>query len=593
MMSDVEAKFAQAQHAHSTGDHDRASTLLGELLAQYPDQPAFYHLSGLVLKKQGEPERARAAFERGLQLNDANPALHAEYASLLDDLGEAEASLAAYDRAIALAPAMLDAQIDRALVRHKKLDPAGGLDDLLALAERHPQSGRIWLNIAVMARTIGRLDVADDAVDRVLAIAPGTFKALRIRAQLAVDRGRPAVELFREARTVDPDDPAAVTGEASALVSEGRRDEAIALLDGRLANEPQWYDGHQILAQIRWQSGDGEAFVESYRTALRDEPRDMRLWAGLTVATARALGHQHALPLVEEARRAAGNDPILDNLEANSLCELGELDQAGLLYEQFMELDDPVYQLPLIRFLLKTRKFDAAQKRGLKLVESGQGPEAWPYISIAWRMLDDPRWQWLEGERDLPQAFDLEDLVPELPALAERLRSLHRWRVHPFAQSLRGGTQTDDVLFTREEPEIVSLVAHIRRAVSRYVAQLPPHDAEHPVLSRSRDDFRFTGSWSVRLTDSGFHVNHIHNQGWISSALYVALPSTIGGGADAQDGWLAIGEPPRELGLDLPPLKLVEPKPGRLVLFPSIMWHGTRPFSAGERLTVAFDVAPA
>ena len=41
-----------------------------------------------------------------------------------------------------------------------------------------------------------------------------------------------------------------------------------------------------------------------------------------------------------------------------------------------------------------------------------------------------------------------------------------------------------------------------------------------------------------------------------------------------------------------PEARYVEPRPGRLVLFPSWMWHGTVPFGAGERLTVAFDVAP-
>jgi len=28
------------------------------------------------------------------------------------------------------------------------------------------------------------------------------------------------------------------------------------------------------------------------------------------------------------------------------------------------------------------------------------------------------------------------------------------------------------------------------------------------------------------------------------------------------------------------------------VLFPSFLFHGTRPFSAGERLSVAFDLVP-
>jgi len=76
--------------------------------------------------------------------------------------------------------------------------------------------------------------------------------------------------------------------------------------------------------------------------------------------------------------------------------------------------------------------------------------------------------------------------------------------------------------------------------------------------------------------------------GWLSSALYVALPDSMGTG---DQGWLKLGEPQAELGVDLPPFRTVEPRPGRLVLFPSTMWHGTIPFEAGERMTVAFDVA--
>jgi hypothetical protein len=77
--------------------------------------------------------------------------------------------------------------------------------------------------------------------------------------------------------------------------------------------------------------------------------------------------------------------------------------------------------------------------------------------------------------------------------------------------------------------------------------------------------------------------------GWLSSALYIALPPDLGGADHA--GWLTLGEPQAELGIDLPPRRVIEPKPGRLALFPSWMWHGTRPFGQGERITVAFDVA--
>ncbi len=75
--------------------------------------------------------------------------------------------------------------------------------------------------------------------------------------------------------------------------------------------------------------------------------------------------------------------------------------------------------------------------------------------------------------------------------------------------------------------------------------------------------------------------------GWISSAFYVALPEQAG---PEPSGWFALGTPPPELDLDLKATATVEPKPGRLVLFPSTMWHSTFPFEAGERLTIAFDV---
>lgn len=92
------------------------------------------------------------------------------------------------------------------------------------------------------------------------------------------------------------------------------------------------------------------------------------------------------------------------------------------------------------------------------------------------------------------------------------------------------------------------------------------------------------------MFDRGFHSDHVHSQGWISSALYVALPGQTPEGASRHEGWLSLGEA-RDLVPGLDPVRLVEPRPGRLVLFPSTMWHGTRPFPAGERLTAAFDIA--
>jgi hypothetical protein len=212
----------------------------------------------------------------------------------------------------------------------------------------------------------------------------------------------------------------------------------------------------------------------------------------------------------------------------------------------------------------------------------------WPYVATAWRLTGDSRWHWLEGDERLVGIYDLGAAIPSLDALAKRLRSLHLATGQPFDQSVRGGTQTDGPLFSRIEPEIRALRAAIVAAVERHIAQLPPPEKSHPTRLRRTGPVRFAGSWSVRLPGAGFHSNHIHPAGWLSSAFYVALPEAMGAG---DEGWLTLGAPQAELGLALAPFRKIEPRPGRLVLFPSTMWHGTIPFAAGERLTVAFDVA--
>ena len=61
----------------------------------------------------------------------------------------------------------------------------------------------------------------------------------------------------------------------------------------------------------------------------------------------------------------------------------------------------------------------------------------------------------------------------------------------------------------------------------------------------------------------------------------------------ARQGWLKFGELFFDVALKNPVRRAVQPVPGRLVLFPSYMWHGTIPFQdAQPRTTIAFDAVP-
>ena len=161
-----------------------------------------------------------------------------------------------------------------------------------------------------------------------------------------------------------------------------------------------------------------------------------------------------------------------------------------------------------------------------------------------------------------------------------------------IAQTLRGGTRTVEDIFELHHPLRDGLKQRIAEAMGRYIGAMV-ESTDHPFLSRRQNGaFRFTGSWSSRLRDCGFHVNHIHPQGWISSCYYVAVPEVTKDEIDKQ-GWIKFGEPGFDLTLLKPIRRLVQPVSGRLVLFPSYLWHGTVPFhDVAARTTIAFDALP-
>lgn len=458
------------------------------------------------------------------------------------------------------------------------------------LTERAPGHARLWQMLGLAYRDAQRMDAALGAFEKAAQLAPDDLRIALGRAQSLLEAGRPASQHFRAIRAKVPDDGEIALSAAASLVNEARGDAAQSVLEKLLERQRTWQRGHDALATLRWMQGDQMHFDRSYAAAAKAMPTDLPLRLAWYRAAAQVSQWDKAKAILADGRRIFGDRLEFAAAEAHIATETDDDPRAETLFELAAQLDDPGTKVSHIRHCLRTGRVDQAQTIALPMTKGPMANAVWPYLSTIWRLLDDPGAQWLDGDPVYVQSVDLPINAGELSALAELLRSLHRSRQHPPEQSMRGGTQTEGHLFLRLEPEISAIRAMIRDAVQGYVAQLPARDADHPLLGPPRGNLLFAGAWSVRLSAQGFHVCHTHPVGWISSALYVALPEPASMGP-APAGWLQLGAPPPNLRTALPPYMRVEPKPGRLVLFPSTLWHGTEPFDDGERLTIAFDVA--
>jgi tetratricopeptide (TPR) repeat protein len=386
--------------------------------------------------------------------------------------------------------------------------------------------------------------------------------------------------------------PETSVARAHLLGDLGRYDDAVEQYRATLNAHPEMVGAHESLAKLLPQIGRSAEALESYRAALALAPGNGSLWVS-ALTMAKALGaHDQLLAWTRQARATFGADTMLNVYEASALAVAGEPQAArDLLFAAIR--DDPDYNPSygvLAWVLLKLGDPDGAARSALEAVRRVPDDQAsWALIGTAWRVLGDPRATWLLDYDRLVMSIDLPDI--DLQQLTEVLTRLHVAAFAPGEQSLRNGTQTRDNLFDRRDPAIVALAASISRGVEARLAGLP-RDSDHPFLRRNTGGIDFAGSWSVRLRDAGFHINHIHPSGWLSSACYIALPPEVESSPDA--GALTFGEPDLALSLDLPPVLVLPPVPGRLVVFPSFFWHGTRPFSSeSPRLTVAFDALPA
>ncbi|MBU1348078.1 MAG: tetratricopeptide repeat protein [Alphaproteobacteria bacterium] len=443
---------------------------------------------------------------------------------------------------------------------------AAALPLLQRLVHANPASSNAEHNLAAALGDLGEMAAAADAAKRALGkggTAPETWLVL----------GR-------------------------ALQGQGRLAEAEAAFARSLSLRPQQIEARRDLAQLIWmRTGDAPAAMA---------PLDLST-VGLDLRPAlAAIGAAAMIDMVGEKAAYDWLAPLLKTRSDAGL-HLAAARAAGGF--------DPALALAHAQAATEAAPAapDARIALATALVAAGRALEALPLLDAyirdlpqdqyavalrytAWRVLSDPRALDSADYAALVRGYDL--VAPDrieapfawMTEAGQALARLHPFQAHPFDQSIRAGVQAPIDPRRVGEPVLDAVFEALSAPIDAYVASMAGRD--DPMSRRaSSDGWDMTGAWSVRLRAGGRHTDHVHPKGWVSSALHVVTPQPDPDAPRA--GWLRFGAVRLGIGLSLEAEHWVEPRPGRVVLFPSWMWHGTEPFTAdGERLTIAFDVQP-
>lgn len=512
---------------------------------------------------------------------------------------------------------------------------AGELQKAAALFERaagmDPQDPEIANNRATLARNTGQNKLAEAEYRRALQLKPAFQQAKTGLGRLFIDAERwgDALELYGAILETNPGDVGARYGLGTALLGDGQAEAAESLFNTLVAEGRNDANIYFMRARTRLELGQVQAGIDDLTVSHSAQPTNFTLrtlaqtyWMQGDNSAFDALLSESALvpelvtTSAEILRQSGKPRAALDALDSIRKTVVLPPESSAVAANAHIDLNNPTAAEAEARECLANHPDDRLIRGNLltALLMQGKAEEAMPYIqdmrerepngqhwiayeATALRLMGSERYgQIVDLERfvrpyelPVPEGFDSLDEFNE--AFLKALEPWHQYKTHPLDQSLRDGSQTPRDLTTIDDPVIKAFYRALDAPIRQYMADVGSGD-DHPLTARNTGDYRIAGAWSVKLQGGGWHVNHVHPEGWISSAYYVSVPRETANDEN-RAGWIKFAEPPFETTPPTPPEKWIAPTAGTLVLFPSFLWHGTEAIHDGSmRVTAPFDAVP-
>ena len=404
---------------------------------------------------------------------------------------------------------------------------------------------------------LGRSDEALEMIGRAVEIKPSAAPYHTELGNLLATTGdfERAAGSYFEAISLAPNfiDPHVNLGAVLQIL--GRFEECAIVYEKSIQLAPDAATLHYNLAMVRQSLGDLDTAIAEYRTASELEPEWPELHRSLGNALLLAEDAEEAVECFRKAIGLASDEPGIHVDLARALLSLGDANGALATCDAYM-ISHPYYG-PLVA------------ARALILNEIGHEEQA----------------QRLLGLETLVQTVG--SITPATFGDIDTFNAALIKEAEPFLSdvSLTKALQLDelqdtDLFFFRPGPAASVLIQWIEQAVKEYIIRLPT-DLSHPLVANLPKRWRLVG----RVGQFGALAKQMacsRSAGWLSG-IYVA---------GAFEGCLSFGTPPPDwLCKSVLASRMVAPKAGEMVLFPSYLYHRVVPGNGDKGLIYCeFDV---
>ncbi len=418
----------------------------------------------------------------------------------------------------------------------------------------------IYFNLGIALNNNGELEEAISSYKTAIRIKPNFFEAYGNLGTILQSKGLldEAVIYYKQAISIQPD-ARGFFNLGTALRDQGKLEEAVLCYKKAISIFPNYADAHSNLGETLRDQGKMDEAIVCYQDALTLNPNHPSANYNMAEFLYLANRFEEAIPYFEKSG--------IDDWQERSMYCLYKSEQFSDFKSKLDEISKSTPHNAPFLATLSTHyaiNFNAEDpynfcKNGFDFVYNRAIPElSEPNSSLLKQLLEDIN----------------------NTEIAERVQGM-----------LHNGKQSAGNLFKRPESSFRTLGEIVKREFLNYKNTFSESSCE--LIRSFPTDLEFTSSWYVRMKQGGHLDSHIHEIGWISGAVYLAMPQHK---KNAEEGGFEYGThgdnyPKKH---DNFPVKRIIPKVGEIVLFPSSLFHRTIPFSSNEeRICIAFDLKPA
>jgi len=335
------ALIGQARMALQAADRAQALALTERALARFADDVDAWRLKGDLLRLQNDNPGALAAYRRALALHPALVQAHVDMASLHIQSGQFDQARAELAIARRVAPNSLMLMYNQALLdfRQGKLQPAREqLQQVLRAAPEHLPS---HLLMGAVLRGVGSYPEAEQHLRKFLEANPGQAYASKLLASVLMHGGDPAQGLAVIAPLLPQHQQdvelLSLAGELSLRLR--RYQQAAAVFEQASTLAPQTPMLRTALAMSHLGLGDTARAIAQLEQAASADEASARTGVLLVLTQLRSKDYPAALASVRRLEAHQQNNPMVYNLKGGVL--LLQRDNAGARasFERALQID--------------------------------------------------------------------------------------------------------------------------------------------------------------------------------------------------------------------------------------------------------------